>query len=47
MPEISGSGHLLGKYNRMADLLSVWSNSVNGHNELKMLVPGACWVNCA
>ena len=36
--------HLLGKYNRTADLLSRWSNSVNDQNEFKMLVPAACWV---
>ena len=36
--------HVMGKYNRTADLLSRWSNSVNDKNELKMLLPGACWV---
>ena len=35
---------VLGKYNRTADLLSRWSNSVRDKNELQMLVPGACWV---
>ena len=36
--------HILGKYNRVADLLSRWSNTVNDQNELQMLVPDACWV---
>ena len=36
--------HVLGKYNRAADLLSRWSNSVNDQNELQMLVPGTCLV---
>ena len=36
--------HVMGKYNRTADLLSRWSNSVHDKNELKMLLPGACWV---
>ena len=36
--------HAMGKYNRAADLLSRWSNSVNDKNELQMLIPGTCWV---
>ena len=36
--------HVLEKYNRTADLLSRWSNSVSDKNELQVLVPGACWV---
>ena len=36
--------HVMGKYNRAADLLSRWSNSINDNNELQMLVPGASWV---
>ena len=34
----------MGKYNRGADLLSRWSNSINDNNELQMLVPGVSWV---
>ena len=37
--------HVMGKYNRAADLLSRWSNSVNDNNELQMFIPGACWVS--
>ena len=36
--------HVLGKYNRTADLLSRWTNSASDKNELQMLVAGACWV---
>ena len=36
--------HVMGKYNRAADLLSRWSNSRSDNNELQMLIPGAAWV---
>ena len=36
--------HVMGKYNRAADLLSRWSNSINNNNELQMLISGAFWV---
>ena len=35
--------HVMGKYNRAADLLSRWSNSVSDNNKLQMLIPGASW----
>ena len=36
--------HVLGKYNRAADLFSRWSNSVKDQNELQTLIPRACWI---
>ena len=34
----------MGKFNRAADLLSRWSNSISDNNELQSLIPGAAWV---
>ena len=36
--------HVMGKFNRAADLLSRWSNSISDNNELQSLIPGAAWV---
>ena len=34
--------HAMDKYDRAADLLSRWSNSVNDQNEVNMLIPSVC-----